>query len=117
MHIRVITLYIFLFTTHAFACGIYQVNGMVRGDKSGNKVVVAEKSKSETTLTTNHREEFKLLPYLNLPVTLSVLILKPFDGTQAEVEKIQSIELRAADPHKINDSKMSLTQEMKCEKK
>lgn len=111
-----ISSFLLFLSTPTMACGIYQINGVVRSSKTGYKIVVAEGSKSETVFSSSHREEVKLFPYIGLPVSTSVMVLKPFDGTRAQIEKIQSIDLRAPDPLKGNDSRFELAKKMNCRK-
>ena len=108
---------VLFYASYALACGVYELNGTVRQNEAGTRVVVAEGTMSETSFTFTRREELKLLPYKDAPIRTSVLILTPFNGTRAKVEKIESVDFRVPDPlRSAADSNYRVKQSLNCDK-
>jgi hypothetical protein len=87
-----------LIPASVLACGVYDLNGVVRAGSAGYRIVTGEGSKSETVFSVSAAEVAKLFPYKNAPVTVSAVITKKFDGTRAQVAHIDQIQIRVPDP-------------------
>lgn len=96
---------IFALATHAQACGIYEINGIVR-EKDGNYVLVtAESSRSQSIFSAPQSEQPKFFPYKNTAVKLTAEINHRKTGDSVMIDKISNIERRVPDPlHPANDS-------------
>jgi hypothetical protein len=88
---------------------------MIRFGESGYRIVVAEQTRSETVFSVPALEAVKLIPYKDKPVRASVLILKRFDGTRAEVAEVEGVALRRPDPLRpAQDSRFTLKKKKTC---
>ena len=97
---------------HAENCQILRVIAQARATPSGFLIVVAEGSKSEKQLKIPIKEEPKLVPYLELPITAWVRVTQPWDGTRVTVDSIEKIKLRVPDP--LRESSKKLIQSSRC---
>jgi hypothetical protein len=105
------------FPAAVFACGVYELNGIVRADKSGYRIVTAEGTKSETTFAVSASEAPKLFPYENAPVKASVVISKEIDGTRARIAEVDHVQVRVPDPLSgALDSNYKLKEKRDCAK-
>lgn len=95
-------------------CGEYTIKGVVRPLKKGLTIVVNEKTQSEMQITTSILESSKLGAFLDKPVTVKALLVKKFDGTKGEAEKILSAEFRLPDALNPKDTGVSLDKKTEC---
>jgi hypothetical protein len=106
-----------VFSSSSFACGVYELNGVVRDDKSGYRIVTAEGSQSQTVFKVPAIEAPKLFPYENATVKVSVVLEKEIDGTRAQIARIEQVALRVPDPMKGSlDSNFKLKEKRACAK-
>ncbi len=100
-----------------FACGIYEINGVVRRGEHHYLIVMAEKTKSQMVLETRSSGELSILPYENFPIHAIVSIEQKFDGTLGKIAKVIEIRKRVPDPiHPTADTYLKLKKAEKCEK-
>ena len=97
-------------------CGHYEVRGVVRAKKISYEIVVNEKTMSQMNISTPVSEQLKLLPYINKPVTITLILNKKFDGTKGSSEQIISVKSRIPDPLKPGDTGLMITKKMECKK-
>jgi len=101
----------------AFACGVYELSGVVRFNSSEYRIIVNEGTTSEIIFVAPPTEAVKLFPFQNAPVKAAVLVLEPLHGTRARISEIRSVELRVPDPlHPALDTRYSLKSKMDCKK-
>ncbi len=99
----------------SLACGVYEVNGVVRSSAEGYGIVVNEGTKSEVHLSVPVLEAVKMFSFKNQPVKCVVQILKPIDGTHASIDQLVSIDLRVPDPlHPALNTYVRLNRKLKC---
>lgn len=109
--------FLLLNSSPAFACGVYELNGIVRFDHSEYRIIVNEGTMSESIFAALPTEAVKLFPFQNAPVKAEVFVLEPFHGTRARISEIRSVELRVPDPlHPALDTRYSLKLKMDCNK-
>lgn len=97
-------------------CGEYEVKAVVRAGKVGHEIIVNEKTQSQLTLSMPVLERLKLAPYVDMPITASVVLNQKFDGSKGEIDAIVKIENRIPDPMKPGDTGIKLTKKMDCKK-
>lgn len=113
-------LFFFITTAPAFSiaglsdCGEYEVRGVVRAKLKNYEIVVNEKTMSEINIAFHLRQQLKLLPYINRPVTIALILDKKFDGTKGISEKIISVKKRIPDPLKSGDTGLVLIKKLEC---
>lgn len=96
-------------------CGEYTARGVVRAANSEIKIIVNEKTQSETVISMPRLEQAKIAGHLDKPVTINLLLTKPFDGMTGVSEKIIKIQLRIPDPIKAMDTGLILNNKTKCQ--
>lgn len=97
-------------------CGEYEVRGIVRSDNSISRIVVNEKTMSEIIINLPSGLQLKLLPYINRPVTITLILDKKFDGTKGSTQKIINVKSRIPDPLKPGDTGFMIKNKMECKK-
>lgn len=97
-------------------CGEYEVRAVVRAKETSYEIVINEKTRSELNIALPLKEQLKLLPYANKPMTAVLLLDKKFDGTNGRSEKVISIKSRIPDPLKPDDTGLSLLKKTNCSK-
>ena len=96
-------------------CGEYTARGIVRAVNSEIKIIVNEKTQSETVISMPRLEQAKIAGHLDKPVTINLLLNKPFDGMTGVSEKIIKIGLRIPDPIRPLDTGLKLNKQTKCQ--
>lgn len=97
-------------------CGEYEVRGIVRSNDKGYGIVVNEKTMSEMTIALPLREQLKILPYADKPMSAVMVLDKKFDGTKGESDNLISIKNRIPDPLRPADTGLALLKKMECNK-
>ena len=87
-----------LFTFKLFACGTYDVQGVVRRIDKDLKIVVNEHTKSEVILNSEEILEVRLLPYLNKAMMAKIEIKTTTKGSPNKISNIYSIGYRVPNP-------------------
>lgn len=95
-------------------CGVYTLKGIVKSNKTGLQFVVNEKTQSEYVILVETLEQTKLAPYKDRTITAEVLLVKKFNGTIGETDKILSVSNRFPDPLTPGDTGLFLKKEEKC---
>lgn len=103
----------------AWACGLYEVTGVVRKSGEDIRIVVAEGSNSQTVFAaTGIIERNRLLTFANLYVKATVSLTRPINGTEAVFDRIESIAPVVPDP--LNSAKNELyvrTKQAACQER
>lgn len=97
-------------------CGEYTARGIVRGANAEVKLIVNEKTQSETVISMPKPEQIRMAGYLDKHVTIKLLLTKAFDGMTGFSEKIINTQLRIPDPIKAMDTGLELVKKMDCQK-
>jgi hypothetical protein len=97
-------------------CGEYNARAIVRVIDSEMKIVVNEKTQSETVISMPLLEQGKIAGHIDKPVTIKLLLTKKFNGMTGVSDKILSTELRIPDPLKAMDTGLTLIKKMDCTK-
>lgn len=97
-------------------CGEYNARAVVRVIDSEMKIVVNEKTQSETVISMPLMEQGKIAGHIDKPVTIKLILTKKFNGMTGVADKIISTELRIPDPIKAMDTGLTLVKKMDCSK-
>lgn len=97
-------------------CGEYEVRAIVRAGKVSHEIIVNEKTLSQLTLSMSPLERLKLAPYVDMPISATVVLNQKFDGSKGEIDTIVKIENRIPDPMKPGDTGLKLVKKMSCKK-
>ena len=95
-------------------CGEYIVKGVVRAGPANFAIVVNEKPQSEHLINFPIIESQKLGAYLNRPMTATIVVDVPFNGTVGSSDKIISIDSRIPDPINPTDTGFVLVKKLDC---
>ena len=98
------------------SCAEYEVRGVVRSEKSISRIVVNENTMSEINIALSRSQQIKLLPYINRPVTITLILDEKFDGTKGSSQKIINVKNRIPDPLKPGDTGVMIKNKMECKK-
>lgn len=71
---------------------------------------------SEINIELPSREQLKILPYVNQPMSAVVVLDKKFYGTNGQSEILINIKSRIPDPLRPNDTTLSLLKKTTCHK-
>lgn len=80
-------------------CGLYKIDGVVRFKNNVPVMVVNETTKSEITLTVAIKNEPKLAPYIDQPISAQMNLTKPMNGSLGFGEVV---EINSRLPHPLN---------------
>jgi hypothetical protein len=95
-------------------CGEYNTRAVVRVIDSEIRIVVNEKTQSETIISMSKLEQGRLAGHIDKPVTIKLILTKKFNGMTGVADKIISTELRIPDPIKAMDTRLTLIKKMDC---
>lgn len=109
---------LFLFSSaQTYACGTYEINGVVRQRNGHVVMITAEATKSEAIFEIPFEEQLKVIPYAGRPSKAKVQMSEAMDGTNGKITTIESINFRAPDPlAPAQDTYYKLLKKMDCKK-
>lgn len=114
-----IFLLLFLPLAHAWTgisdCGLYEVRAIARSTPKGLVMVVNEQSQSQFTIILPITNEATLAPYIDKPLTASVLFEKKY-STASTLGIVQKIEDRIPNPLLPLDTGLKLMTKGRCKK-